>query len=212
MLRIAPLAVALLLAPAVVLAEVQTKEVSYKQGDTELSGFFAWDAAVKTKRPGVIVVHEWWGHNEHARNQAIRLAKAGYVGFALDMYGKGKVTSHPPDAQAFMAEATKDPAVVKARFLAALELLRQNPHVDPERVAAIGYCFGGGVVLAMARQGVDLDAVVSFHGSIATEQPAAKGAVKARLLVLNGEDDGMVTADQIAADRKSTRLNSSHRL
>ena len=101
-----------------------------------------------------------------------------------------------------MAEAIKDPAVVKARFLAALELLRQNPHVDPERVAAIGYCFGGGVVLAMARQGVDLDAVVSFHGSIATEQPAAKGAVKARLLVLNGEDDGMVTADQIAAFKK----------
>ena len=150
----------------------------------------------------MIVVHEWWGHNQHARNQAIRLAKAGYVGFALDMYGKGKVTTHPPDAQAFATEATKDPQLVKARFLAALDVLQKDPHVDPERVAAIGYCFGGGIVLAMARQGVDLDAVVSFHGSIATQQPAAPGAVKARLLVLNGEDDGMVTADQIAAFKK----------
>ncbi len=203
MLRLVPLAAAFLLVPAPPAgAEVQTKEVSYKQGETELSGFFAWDAQAKRKQPGVIVVHEWWGHNAHARNQAIRLAKAGYVGFALDMYGKGKLTTHPPDAQAFMAEATKDPQVVKARFLAALDVLQKDPHVDPERIAAIGYCFGGGVVLAMARQGVDLDAVVSFHGSIGTQQPAVPGAVKARLLVLNGEDDGMVTAEQIDAFKK----------
>ena len=200
--RLAPLAATLLLAPAVVFAEVQTKEVRYKQGDTEHTGFFAWDAQAKGKQPGVIVVHEWWGHNEHARNQAIRLAKAGYVGFALDMYGNGKKTTHPPEAQAFATEATKDPQLVKARFLAALDVLKKDPHVDPERIAAIGYCFGGGIVLAMARQGVDLDAVVSFHGALATQQPAAPGAVKARVLVLNGEDDGMVTADQIAAFKK----------
>jgi dienelactone hydrolase len=200
--RIAPLAATLLLAPAIAVAEVQTKEVSYKQGETELQGFFAWDAQAQGRQPGVIVVHEWWGHNQHARNQAIRLAKAGYVGFALDMYGKGKVTSHPKDAQAFATEATKDPQVVKARFLAALDVLRKDPHVDPERIAAIGYCFGGGVALGMARQGVDLDAVVSFHGSIATQQPAAPGAVKARLLVLNGADDGMVSAEQIEAFKK----------
>jgi dienelactone hydrolase len=203
MRRIAPLAVVLLLAPAAPgSAEVQTKEVTYKQGEAELAGYFAWDAQAKGKQPGVVVVHEWWGHNQHARNQAIRLAKAGYVGFALDMYGKGKVTTHPPDAQAFATEATKDAQLVKARFLAALDVLKKDPHVDPERVAAIGYCFGGGIVLAMARQGVDLDAVVSFHGSIATQQPAAPGAVKARLLVLNGEDDGMVTAAQIADFKK----------
>ena len=203
MQRLAALAAVFLLLPALpAAAEVQTKEVSYKQGETELQGFFAWDAQAKGKQPGVIVVHEWWGHNQHARNQAIRLAKAGYVGFALDMYGKGKVTTHPPDAQAFATEATKDPQLVKARFLAALDVLQKDPHVDAERVAAIGYCFGGGIVLAMARQGVELDAVVSFHGSIATQQPAAPGAVKARLLVLNGEDDGMVTAEQIAAFKK----------
>jgi len=203
MRRLLPLAVALLIAPAPFAgAEVETKQVTYRQGDTELQGFFAWDGSAKGRRPGVLVVHEWWGHNQHARNQAIRLAEAGYVGFALDMYGKGKLATHPEDAQAFAAEASKDPQVVKARFLAALDLLKQDPHVDPERVAAIGYCFGGGIVLAMARQGVDLDAVVSFHGSIATQQPAAPGAVKARLLVLNGEDDGLVSADQIAAFKK----------
>lgn len=183
-------------------AEVQTKEVAYKQGETELQGFLAWDDQAKGKRPGVVVVHEWWGHNQHARNQAIRLAKAGYVGFALDMFGKGKVTTHPPDAQAFVAEATRDPQLAKARFLAALDVLQKDSHVDPARVAAIGYCFGGAVALTMAREGVDLDAVVSFHGALATQQPAAPGAVKARLLVLNGEDDGMVTAEQIAAFKK----------
>jgi dienelactone hydrolase len=98
-------------------------------------------------------VHEWWGHNEHARRAADRLASAGYVAFALDMYGKGKVTTHPDSAQAFAAEAMKDAAVLPARFNAALELLRKDEHVDAARIGAIGYCFGGGVVLAMARSG-----------------------------------------------------------
>jgi dienelactone hydrolase len=199
--RAAALAVTLLL-PALAVAEVQTKEVTYKQGDTELSGFFAWDAAAKGRRPGVLVVHEWWGHNQHARNQAIRLAKAGYVGFALDMYGKGKLATHPEDAQAFAAEATKDPQLVKARFLAALDVLKRDPHVDPAKIAAIGYCFGGGIALAMARQGVDLAAVVTFHGALATQQPAAPGAVKARLLILTGADDPMIGPPQVEAFEK----------
>jgi dienelactone hydrolase len=203
MLRLAPLAALLLLVPTPpAAAAVQTREVTYKQGDTELSGFFAWNDQAQGKRPGVIVVHEWWGHNQHARNQAIRLAEAGYVGFALDMYGKGKLATHPQDAQAFATEAMKDPQLMKARFLAALDVLKKDPHVDPGRVAAFGYCFGGGVALAMARQGVDLAAVVTFHGAIATQQPAAPGAVKARLLVLSGADDAMITAEQIDAFKK----------
>ena len=132
-------------------AKVQTKVIEYTQGDTPLQGFLAWDDAAKGKRPGVLVVHEWWGHNQHARNQAIRLAKAGYVGFALDLYGKGKVATHPKDAVAFMQEATKDPETVAARFDTALDLLKQQPQVDPEKTAAFGYCFGGGVALNMAR-------------------------------------------------------------
>ena len=183
-------------------AEVQTREVEYKQGDTVLVGLIAWDGAAKGRRPGVLVVHEWWGHNEHARNQAKRLAAAGYVGFALDMYGKGKVATHPDDAQAFMAEATKDPAVLAARFNAALEQLKQDPHVDQKKIAAIGYCFGGAVVLGRARAGADLAAVVSFHGSLGTKSPAEKGKVRARVLVLTGAADPMIPPEQVDAFTK----------
>ena len=177
-------AVLLSLAPRSV--KVKTRELEYRQDGTVLQGFIAWDDAGRGKRPGVLVVHEWWGHNEHARNQARRLAEAGYVGFALDMFGKGKVTTHPQEAQAFVSEVTKDPAVLAARFNAALEQLKRDPHVDPRRIAAIGYCFGGAVVLDMARAGADLAAVVTFHGALATKTPAQPGKVKARILVLTG--------------------------
>jgi dienelactone hydrolase len=180
-------------------AEIQTKQIDYKQGETILQGLIAWDDAVKGKRPGVLVVHEWWGHNDHARYQAKRLAQAGYVGLALDMFGKGKVTTHPKDAQAFVSEAKQDPAVVPARFRAALEQLKHDPHVDADRIAAIGYCFGGSVVLDEARAGADLDAVVSFHGALATKSPAEQGKVKARVLVLTGAADPFVPAEQVAA-------------
>ncbi|MFO0573211.1 MAG: dienelactone hydrolase family protein [Polyangia bacterium] len=187
-------------------AEVKTQEIEYKQGQTPLTGFIAWDDALgdkKTgKRPGVLVIHEWWGHNQHARNQAVRLAKAGYVGFALDMYGKGKLAQHPKDAMAFVAEATKDPAQLKARFDAALARLKAVPQVDPGKIAAIGYCFGGGVALDMARAGEDLAAVATFHGSLSSKMTAKKGAIKPRILVLTGADDPMIGAPQVEAFRK----------
>ena len=183
-------------------ARVQTREIEYRQGDTVLKGFIAWDDAVPGKRPGVLVVHEWWGLNDHARNQARRLAEAGYVGFALDMYGNGKGTTHPQEAQAFVAEVTKDPAVGAARFNAALAQLKQDPHVDTTRIAGIGYCFGGAVVLGMARGGADLDAVVTFHGALATQTPAQPGAVKARILVLTGAADPFVPPEQVEAFKK----------
>ena len=183
-------------------ATVKTREIEYRQGDTVLQGFIAWDDAARGKRPGVLVVHEWWGHNEHARNQARRLAEAGYVGFALDMYGKGKVTTHPQDAQAFASEATKDPAVVVARFNAALEQLKRDPHVDTTRIAAIGYCFGGAVVLDMARAGAPMAAVVTFHGALATKTPAQPGKIKARVLVLAGGADPFVPPEQIDAFKR----------
>src|SRR5437773_2611343 len=146
---------------------VKTREIEYRQGDTVLQGFIAWDDAAPGKRPGVLVVHEWWGHNDHARNQARRLAEAGYVGFALDMYGKGKVTTHPQDAQAFVAEVTKDPAVLAARFNAALEQLKRDPHVDTTRIATIGYCFGGAVVLGDAE--AVQRGVLSDHGAFSIQ-------------------------------------------
>src|SRR2546429_2385881 len=130
---------------------VKTREVEYRQGEAVLQGFVAWDDAARGRRPGVLVVHEWWGHNEHARNQARRLGEAGYVGFALDMYGKGKVTTHPQDAQAFASEVSKDPAVLAARFNAPLGQLKRDRHVGTPRIAAIGYSFRGAVLLRSAR-------------------------------------------------------------
>jgi dienelactone hydrolase len=187
-------------------AEVKTEAVEYKQGDTALQGFFAWDDAVKGKRPGVLVIHEWWGHNEHARKQAIRLAKAGYVGFALDMFGKGKLAKHPEDAQAFVKEATADPKVAQARFEAALARLQAHPQVNPEDIGAVGYCFGGGVALAMARAGADLDVVATFHGALANGgPPAEKGKVKPRIFVATGGADPMITKEQVEAFEKEMK-------
>jgi dienelactone hydrolase len=193
------MAAALVLGLAPRASDVNTREVEYRAGETVLQGLIAWDDAVAEKRPGVLVVHEWWGHNEYARSVAKRLAAAGYVGFALDMYGKGRLAEHPQDAQAMVAEVTKDPAVIGARFRAALDQLKQDPHVDPERVGAIGFCFGGSVVLAMARAGVDLDAAVSFHGGLAASRPTEPGPVRARVLVLTGGADPFVPPEQVAA-------------
>jgi dienelactone hydrolase len=194
-----------LLATAAV-AKVQTRPLEYRQGDTVLQGFLAWDDAAKGRRPGVLVVHEWWGHNDHARAQARRAAEAGYVGFALDMYGKGKVATHPSDAKAFRAEATRDREVLAARFDAALAVLKAQPQVDPERIAAFGYCFGGGVALDMARAGKDLDAVVTFHGSLAPSAgPAERGKVRPAILVQTGGADPNVPLEQVQAFEQEMR-------
>ena len=195
-------AMAYLAFASVACAEVQTKVVDYRQGDTPLQGFLAWDDAAHGKRPGIVVVHEWWGHNEYVRNRARQLAKAGYVAFALDMFGKGKTTTHPSDAQTFMSEASKDPAALAARFQAGLDQLLQDPHVDKDKIGAIGYCFGGGVILERARAGDDLDAVVSFHGMLGAQTPAEPGKIKGRILVLTGAADPFVPADQVEAFKK----------
>jgi len=180
-------------------AAVQTRVVDYSQDGTPLQGLLAWNDAATGKRPGVLVVHEWWGHNEHARNQARKLAEAGYVAFALDMYGKGKVTTHPDDAMKFMSEASKDPAVMKARFDAAMAVLKADPHVDTSQLAAIGYCFGGGVVLNMAAQGEPLAAIVTFHGALSALGTVAPGAIKGKVLVQTGADDPMVPPTAVDA-------------
>jgi dienelactone hydrolase len=196
--RISILVVAALTAATIASAAVKTREVEYTQGETKLHGFIAWDDAIQGKRPGVLVVHEWWGLTDNIRRQAERLARAGFVGFAVDMYGDGKVATHPQDAQAFAGEATKDPAVVAARFRLGREQLEADPHVDSRHIGAIGYCFGGRVVLEMARNGADLAAVASFHGALQTEHPAERGKVKAPLLVMTGTDDDFVPPDQVA--------------
>jgi dienelactone hydrolase len=196
---IVSLMVACMLMPVAGRAAVKTKEVQYKQGDTPLKGYLAWDDSAKGKRPGVLVIHEWWGLNEHAREQAIRLAKAGYVGFALDMFGNGKVARHPQDAQAMAAEANRDPQVVKARFEAGLAQLKKDPRVDAEKIGVVGYCMGGSIALAMAGAGEDLDAVGTFHAGVQNVPQVKKGDVKARILVNTGADDPMAPAGRLDA-------------
>lgn len=180
-------------------AEVKTEEIQYESDGVELTGFVAWDDAIEEKRPGIIIVHEWWGHNEYVRNRAKMLAELGYVALAIDMYGSGKVANHPDNAKAFMQEATESMDVAKARFLAGVEILKSSSKTDTNNIAAIGYCFGGATVLNMARLGTDLKGVVSFHGSLGSTFQAQPGEIKAKVLVCNGADDSFIPAEDITA-------------
>lgn len=183
-------------------AAIVGETVNYQAGDTKLVGYIAYDDAIKTPHPGVLIVHEWWGHNEYARKRARMLAELGYTALAVDMYGDGKTAAHPKEAGEFAKQATQDPAVTRARFLAANEILANHKSVAKDKIGAIGYCFGGGVVLNMARSGVDLKGVVSFHGSLAPVEAAKSGAVKAQVLVYNGADDQFTPGEQIEAFKK----------
>lgn len=183
------------------LADIETREITYAADGVEMTGYLAWDNELEGERPGILVVHEWWGQNEYPRMRARRLAELGYTALALDMYGDRKIAQHPEDAGAFMNASLSNLPAARARFDAGLEVLRAQPTVDAENIAAIGYCFGGGVVLHMARFGADLKAVASFHGSLGLGiAPAGKGGeVKARVVAYNGEDDPFVTQAQIDA-------------
>ncbi|HET6922969.1 MAG TPA: dienelactone hydrolase family protein [Anaeromyxobacteraceae bacterium] len=200
-LRLAPIAAAALAAAPAAAKEVGAP-VDYGAPGVTLKGYYVYDDAKAGKRPGVLVVHEWWGHNEYARKRARMLAGMGYAALAVDMYGDGKQAMHPDDAGKFAGETTKNFDVARARFQAAQEFLSRQPQVDAKRIAAIGYCFGGGVVLNMARQGADLRGVASFHGSLGAAKPAQPGSVKAKVVVFNGADDPFVKAEAIEAFKK----------
>jgi len=180
-------------------AEVIGKEVSYKGGGVTMKGYLAYDSKARGKQPAVLVVHEWWGHNEYARNRARMLAELGYTALAVDMYGNDKQAQHPDDAGKFAGEVRANRDLARARFEAAMKLVKQQKTVDPTRIAAIGYCFGGSVVLDMARQGLPLVAVASFHGGLSTDVPAEAGKVKARVMVFTGADDPMAPPAQVEA-------------
>ena len=184
---------------------VKGTEAEYTDGGVVMKGYLAYDENIKGKRPGVLVVHEWWGHNEYARRRASMLAELGYTALAVDMYGDGKQAMHPDDAGKFSSELMKNFDVARSRFTAAMNFLKQQPSVDPGRIAAIGYCFGGGVVLNMARQGMDIKGVASFHGGLTAVKPAQHGDVKAKILVLHGADDKFVTPEQIEAFKKEMK-------
>lgn len=182
-------------------AAVRTGTVEYTQGDTTLEGYLAYDDIVKGARPAVLVIHEWWGVNDYIRKRTEQLAALGYVAFAADIYGKGIRAKTREEAMALAGKfrSGNDRLLLRARANAGLDVLRKNPMVDPKRIAAIGYCFGGTAVLELARSGSDLAGVVSFHGGLTTPSPDDAKNIKGKVLVLTGADDPAVKPEQVIA-------------
>ncbi|MDX1460388.1 MAG: dienelactone hydrolase family protein [Xanthomonadales bacterium] len=183
------------------MAEIRTEEVTYSGGGVEMQGYLAWDDSIEGPRPGILVVHEWWGHNDYPRSRARQLAELGYTALSLDMYGDGKTADHPRDAGAFMNAVIQDMESGRARFEAAQALLKQHPTVNADKIGAIGYCFGGGVVLHMARSGADLDVAASFHGSLGLARTDGPDQIDTRVVAYNGKADPFVTDEAKAAFR-----------
>ena len=185
--------------------KIVDRYVNYTAGGVTMKGYLAYDQNITEKRPGIRVVHEWWGQNDYVRNRARMLAKLGYVAFAVDMYGDGKIAEHPKDATLFSSQLSKDFNTANLRFDKAESILRTQPQVDPDKIAAIGYCFGGGVVLNMALQGADLKGVASFHGSLGAVKEVKTGAVKAKIIIFNGEDDKFNSKEAIESIREKMK-------
>jgi dienelactone hydrolase len=195
----------LLLCASVARAAVHSEKITYKHDGKVLEGYLAYDDALKGKQPGVLVVHEWTGHNLYVRKRAQQLAKLGYVAFALDMYGKGVRAKSRDEAAKLAAPFKDDRKLMRARATAGLDVLRKQPQVDAKRLAAIGYCFGGTTVLELARGGADLAGVVSFHGDLSNPNPDDAKNIKAKVLVLHGADDPFVPDKVVAAFEKEMR-------
>ncbi len=183
-------------------AEVITEERDYQVDGQTFRGYFAIDRTATTPLPGVLVVHEWWGLNDYVRERARMLAELGYAAFALDMYGDGNTATHPTQAGAFAEASLSSLPQAEQRFNAALALLAADERVDGSRIAALGYCYGGGVVLHMARAGAKLKAVASFHGSLAPKSAPLPSHSPVRIAVFNGAADPLVPAAQVAAFRE----------
>jgi dienelactone hydrolase len=184
-------------------AAIKEIPVNYTDGQTTLKGIVVYDDAIAGKRPGIVMVHEWWGITKHMHTQAANFAQQGYTAFIADMYGDAKTADNPKDAGALSSGVMKDPKLMETRFNAAREQLAAQETVDPKRIGAVGYCFGGAVVLNMASAGADLAAVAVFHALLGLNTPApTPGEVKAKVLILNGADDPFVKKEQYAALKK----------
>ena len=190
------------------LAAIKEEPVTYKDGEATMKGFVVYDDAKKGKRPGIIVVHEWWGITKHTRAEARRFASQGYTAFVADMYGDAKSADNPKDAGALMKSVMGDAALVKKRFDAARTQLARHATVDAKHIGASGYCMGGAVVLSMARAGEPLAAVAAFHPSLGGYK-AGSGAVKAKVLVLNGADDPFNKPEQIESFKKDMQAGKA---
>lgn len=178
-------------------AEIKEVPVTYSDGTTTMKGFVVYDDASTAKRPGIIMVHEWWGITPHIHNEAKKYAAQGYTAFIADMYGDAKTADNPKDAGALSGGVMKDPKAMESRFNAAKAEVAKQATVNPDRIGAVGYCFGGAVVINMARTGADLKAVAGFHASLGLNTPApAPGTIKAKILILNGAADPFVKREQ----------------
>ena len=180
-------------------ADVRTEEIEYSHDGTQLKGYLAFDDSKLGKRPGILVVHEWWGHNDHARNRAKMLAEGGYTAFALDMYGVGKFANHPKKAGEFMNAVFNNWPKSQARYNKALEILKAHKTVDGTRIGSIGFCFGGAVSIKMARGGTDLKGIVGFHSALPMEPAIKKNSMKSAVLIINGSEDGFLKPETVAA-------------
>lgn len=187
------------------LAEIRTETVHYKAGDTDLVGYLAWDDSVEGPAPGVLVIHEWWGLNDYAKKRTREVAALGYVAFALDMYGEGQNTEDPQQSGRWASDIRRDAAKAKERLAAGLDVLRNHELVDKNRVAAMGYCFGGGMVLNMARANMPVRGVVSFHGGLSNNFGWRPETIQPEVLVLHGGADPTIDDEEIADFLKEMR-------
>jgi dienelactone hydrolase len=185
--------------------QIKEETVTYSANGVTLKGFIAYDENIKGKRPAILVVHEWWGLNDYARMRVRKLAELGYIALAADMFGNGKTASNPAEAQEFATPYYKDPTLSKSMLDAALKKLLEYNQTDPKNVAAIGYCFGGFIVLNYAKLGADLKGVVSFHGGLGGV-PVDKKLLKARVLICHGASDKFVS--QKDAENLKHKLDS----
>lgn len=181
-------------------AQVHTEKVDYKDGNTVLEGFLAYDdSIIKGKRPGVLIVHQWKGLGDYEKQRAEMLAKLGYNVFAVDIYGKGIRPQDPKSAGVLAGKYKSDRALLRERVNAGLAVLQKNDHTDPKRIAAIGYCFGGTTVIELARSGADIAGVVSFHGGLDSPKPEDGKNIKCKVLALHGADDPTVPSKNLVA-------------
>ncbi len=186
-------------------AGIKTQIVEYKDGDTALEGYLAYDDALKGKLPTILIVHEWNGLGSYVQRRAREIAQLGYVGFAIDIYGKGMRPTTREESSKQASIYRNDRPLMRRRALAGLTEAGRFPFVDEKRIAAMGYCFGGGVVLEMARSGAALVGVVSFHGTLDTPHPEETRNVLAKILVLHGADDPATKQEQIVAFENEMR-------
>ncbi len=188
---------------AVACAEVKTKKVEYKFDGVTFIGHLAWDDASKEKRPGVLVVHEWWGLDDYAKIRAEQLAKMGYVAFACDMYGNGKTVDHPDNAREMSGAVRKNAEVWRGRAKEALKVLTDFELTDKSKCAAMGYCFGGSTALQLAASGADLKAVATFHAALPKFTADEAKTIRGKVLVCHGADDKFIPAESIAGFKKA---------